>query len=191
MQTPVTNYESPTKVFLLSTELALKANMEYVHEIMDADVAIKSYHLIWNDTERWKRIIFHLGDLNSFMAFCGATGKFIVGSGFEEIVYQSNLCTSRSLNAVLSGKHYNRGWWVDENCSEALEILFIKYFLIQKYCLIQNNKRKLSMKVKREGFNGEFGSTKQFCLKYVEMVETLQQLHFALNTNSLSLKLQP
>ena len=47
------------------------------------------------------------------------------------------------------------------------------------------------MKVKRKGFNGEFGSTKQFYLKYVEMVETLQQLHFALNTNSLSLKLQP
>ena len=129
MQTPITNYETPTKVFLLSTELALKANMEYVHEIMDLGAAIKSYHLIWNDTERWKRIIIQLGDLNSFMAFSGVTGKFIVGSGFEEIVYQSNLCTSRSLNAVLSGKHYNGGWWDDENCSETLEILFIKKFL--------------------------------------------------------------
>ena len=44
--------------------------------------------------------------------------------------------------------------------------------------------------VKRKELNGEFGSTTQFWFKYVEMVETLQQFHFALNTNNLSLKLQ-
>ena len=44
--------------------------------------------------------------------------------------------------------------------------------------------------VKRKGLNGEFGSTMQFWLKYVEMIETLQQLHFAFNKNNLSLKLQ-
>ena len=63
------------------------------------------------------------------MAFFGVIGKFISGSGFEEIVYQSDLCTSGSLNAVLSGKHYNRCWWVHENFSEALERLFIKKLL--------------------------------------------------------------
>ena len=99
IQTPITNYE--TKVFSLSTELALKANMEYVHVIVGVGAAIKAYHLIWNDPERWKRIIIHLGDFHSFMAFFGVIGKFISGSGFEEIVYQSDLCTSGSLNAVL------------------------------------------------------------------------------------------
>ena len=44
--------------------------------------------------------------------------------------------------------------------------------------------------VKRKGLNGEFGSTTQFWLKYVEMVKILQKFHFALNTNNLSLNLQ-
>ena len=35
------------------------------------------------------------------------------------------------------------------------------------------------------GLNGEFGSTMQFWLKYVEMIETLLQFHFALKTSNL------
>ena len=34
-----------------------------------------AYHLIWNDSERWKRIIIHLGDLHSFTAFLGVIGN--------------------------------------------------------------------------------------------------------------------
>ena len=52
IQTPITNHKTLKKVFLLSAELALKANMEYVHVIMDVGAAIKAYHLIWNDPER-------------------------------------------------------------------------------------------------------------------------------------------
>ena len=88
--------------------------MEYVHVIMDVGAAIKAYHLIWNDPERWQRIIIHLGDFDSFMAFFSVIGKLISGSGFEKTVYQSDLFTSYSLNAVLSGKHYNRCWWAHE-----------------------------------------------------------------------------
>ena len=77
IQTPITNDETLTKVFSLSTEFALKANMEHVHVIINVGAAIKAYHLIWNDPERWKRIIIHLGDFPSFMAFFGVIGKFI------------------------------------------------------------------------------------------------------------------
>ena len=97
---------------MLSTELALKANMEYVHVIMDVSAGIKAYHLMWNYPERWKLIIIHLDDFHIFIAFFSVIGKFISGSDFEEIVYQSNLCTSRSLNAALSGKHCTQCWWV-------------------------------------------------------------------------------
>ena len=43
---PITNYKTPIKVLLLSTELALKANMEYGHVIMDVGAAIQAYHLM-------------------------------------------------------------------------------------------------------------------------------------------------
>ena len=111
-------------------------------------------------------------------------GIFIAGSGFEEIICQSSLCTSGSLNVVLSAKHYNRCWWVDENFSESLEMLFIKKFLpehcdtVQKLGSVEHpvdieqlldDADVISCitkyeKVKRKGFNGESGSTTQFWL---------------------------
>ena len=37
--------------------------------------------------------IYNLGDFHAMMTFFGIIGTFISGSGFEEIVYQSGLCT--------------------------------------------------------------------------------------------------
>ena len=39
-------------------------------------------------------------------------GKFLSDSGFEDIVFQANLCTSGSLRGVISGTHYNKAWIV-------------------------------------------------------------------------------
>ena len=98
----------------------------------------------------------------------------------------------------MSGKHYSRCWLVHENFSEGLERLFINKFLpensdtIQKLGLVEhhvdieqflNDTGVISCitkyeEVKRKGLN-EFGSTTLFWFKYVEIVETLQQFHFA------------
>ena len=63
------------------------------------------------------------------MAFFGAIGKFEKGSGFEEITYQTDLCTSGNIGGVLSGNQYNRCRMVDEILNEALEHLFLKEYL--------------------------------------------------------------
>ena len=82
--------------------------MRYTHVIFDLGAAIKGFHVIWNQKGHWKDIIIHLGDFHAFMAFFGCVGKYITGSGFEEVAFQSGLCTSGSITSVLSGKHYNR-----------------------------------------------------------------------------------
>ena len=56
-------------------------------------------------------------------------GAIINGSGFEEVVYQSKVCTSGSLRGVLHGTHYNRAWSVHRVMSETLERIFVKRFL--------------------------------------------------------------
>ena len=53
-------------------------------------------------------------------------GKIIQGSGFEEIVYESGICTSGGLKGVLNGKHYNRSFLIHECFAEAIERLFVK-----------------------------------------------------------------
>ena len=67
-------------------------------------------------------------------------GKVLEGSGFEEIVLESGLCASGSLNGVMSGKHYNRALNVHRVYLEAMERLLMKPFLL-KICASQNWKK--------------------------------------------------
>ena len=90
VQTPMTIYGTQTKVFQKSNKLAMQA-----YKIIGVGVAMQAYHLIWNKPEKWKRVIIHLGNFHSFMAFFGVIEKFSAG-GFEDIVYQSNPRTSSS-----------------------------------------------------------------------------------------------
>ena len=63
------------------------------------------------------------------MEFFITIGKFVVGSAFEEVVYQAGLCTSGGIKGVLSGNHYNRSWMVHESLAEAIDRLFCEAFL--------------------------------------------------------------
>ena len=46
--------------------------------------------------------------------FFAVIGKLIAGSGFEDIVYEANMCTFGGMKGVLSGKHCNESWIVHE-----------------------------------------------------------------------------
>ena len=97
-----------TKTFETSQNLSKQTNLKYVHIILDLGAAIKAFYVIWNQNENWKNMIIHLGDFHSFMAFFGCVGKYVTGSGFEEVLFQLGLGTPGSMTGVLSGKHYNR-----------------------------------------------------------------------------------
>ena len=81
--------------------------MRYTRITLDVGVAIKAFHVVWNDKDQWNDIIIHLGDFHAFIPFFGSIEKFVTGSGLE-IVYKAGLCTSESMNGLLSEKHYNR-----------------------------------------------------------------------------------
>ena len=71
-------------------------------------------------------------------------GSIVRGSGFEDIVFQSGLCTSGSLQGVLAGSHYNRGWTVHNAMSEALERLLMSRFLNEKNPVVPESLVNLS-----------------------------------------------
>ena len=58
----------------------------------------------------------------------GVVGSLISGSEFEDIIHQSGLCSSGSLNGVISASHYNRCWNVHSHLAEALERLLFERF---------------------------------------------------------------
>ena len=100
IQKPITEYATFFEMFRQSRELARKANMKYTHITLDIGAAIKAYHVIWNDPNLWSDIIIHLGDFHAMNAYFGAIGTFVSGSGFEDILFQTRLCSAGSLNGV-------------------------------------------------------------------------------------------
>ena len=86
-----------------SQKLARASKMKYTHITVDAEVAAKFYHIIWNNPVKFNDILIHPGDFHGMMEFFSIIGKIIQGSSFEDIVYQAGFC----INGVLTGKHHN------------------------------------------------------------------------------------
>ena len=77
IETPITDYVTFVKMFMISRKLAEQSNMLYTHITLDVGAAIKAYHVIWNNPTAWSSdIVIHLGDFHAMMAFFGVIGKF-------------------------------------------------------------------------------------------------------------------
>ena len=77
----------------------------------------------------FSNIVLHLGDFHYMKELFGIVGTLVKSSGFEKIISQAGVCSTGSLNGVLSGSHYNRGWTVHTAMTEALERLSLELFL--------------------------------------------------------------
>ena len=210
ISTPITKYSTIIEIFHQSRMLAKQSNMSYTHITFDVGAAIKAFHVVWNNPDTWSDIIIHLGDFHAMMAFFGVIGRFVEGSGFEDVLFQAGLCSSGSITGVMSGKHYNRCWLVHEAFSEALERLFIEQYLpnipekvgefAQGFPESMSLRNILSDDIVKEYanqyqtqkakcLNGEFGKTPQFWAKYMELVDRQQKLHYSINTNDYNLRM--
>ena len=73
-------------------------------------------------------VLVRMGVFHITCSYLGALGKRLCCSGFEEILVESGICASGSINKVMSGKHYNRAMRVHKLTLEALERLLLKTF---------------------------------------------------------------
>ena len=55
--------------------------MKYVHIIMDCGAAMKMFHVLFNNPDKYSNVIVHLGDFHSMQAFFDVIGRFISCSG--------------------------------------------------------------------------------------------------------------
>ena len=120
---PVTSFST------IYQKLCREANMPFVNVTLDCGAAVNAFKLVWNYPDIFDNVVIHLGDFHFMKEIFSILGLLINGSGFEEIVFPSGLSTSRSLNGVIAGSHYNRCWKVHEQFAEALELLLYRRFL--------------------------------------------------------------
>ena len=158
-------------------------------------------------------MIIHLGDFHAMQELFGIIGKIVTGSGFEDVLYQAELCTSGGIKGVLSGKHYNRAWKVHECFSESLHRLLLeresKSLTIStelanliKKVNDRNSCQKLSehedftnfieqfQVIKNQYLNGERGKTAQYWTYYMTLVQLVQDLHYSINVNDFYLRIK-
>ena len=145
------------------------------------------------------------------MEFFSTTGKFVAGSGFEEVVYQAGLCTSGGIKGVLSGKHYNRSWMVHESFAKAIDRLFCEASLPAitedlEHVVKKNVSEQIIDDVtetipftdyeqryeslKSCCMRGEFGKTPQSWMTYQKAIDRQHKFHFSINTNDFDLRLK-
>ena len=116
-------------------------------------------------------------------------------SGFEDIVFQSGVCTSGSLQGVLLGSHYNRGWTVHNAVSEALERLLLQRFLYDENIDLPSVDASEEMRnfvARYERFqvnirNGNKGKTAQFWMFYLDLIRAQLIAHTSAQENNIDM----
>lgn len=136
-----------------------------------------------------------MGPLHIMMAYFKAVGKIIIDCGLSNIMVQSNLLASGSVNGFLEGKHFNRYKRLHPLMGLGLQILHFKSFLELKNTTITDQILEeitrlqtspiSSFKIeneeleellneyniyKQQTLNGEFGKTPQFYVMYINLI---------------------
>ena len=195
--------------------LAKSVNMPHLNVFLDVGAAMNACKLVWNYPDKFSNVLVHLGDFHFMKEIFNVVGTMIDGSGFDDIIFQANLCSSESLASVINGSHYNRCWRVDEPFAEALERLLMERFIDYKQLAIPEtviaftesiqvkdndetvvndqgiqafHRQYLEFRERRRV--GDFGRTAQFWVAlYLDIIEVLHMIHNAVQINDFDLRM--
>ena len=105
---PITDNATVKHVLKISQEASAAVGLAYTIITLDLAAAKKAYEILWTYPDRFHNVIIQLGAFHMACALISSTGKYMKGSGFEEVVVQSAVCASGSVKKVMNGKHCNR-----------------------------------------------------------------------------------
>ena len=210
---PVTEFATIFKYLSYMQTLAKSVNMPYVNVFLDVGAAIDAFKLVRNYPDKLSNVFIHLGDFHFMKEIFNVLGTLIDGSGFNDILFQANLCTSESLDSVIKGSLYNRCWRIHEPFAEALERLLMEKFVDNRQLPIPEKIIAYTKFIETKGDEdiledetvkgflrdysqfrercrtGQFGKTVQFWVTfYLDVVEVLHMIHTAVQTNNFDLR---
>jgi hypothetical protein len=212
---PITEYATVQQCLMTSLEVSKCLNQKYTFVTMDLAAAKIAYDIIWDSKDKCSTVVLNLGPFHIMCSYMGALGKMMAGSGFEDVLIQSGLCASGSIDQVMSGKHYNRAIRVHQRMLEAVERMLMEAFththsstgmstFIEKMSMLPDypNAESFSCTLSDNDFvdlsdqyedfknkvrQGQLGKTAQFWVSYCDCVWTLLRFQLAVKMNDLSL----
>ena len=209
---PITDYSTVLECIVRSVMVSQELNQAYTFVTMDLAAAKIAYDIQWENAERFSKVVINLGAFHTMCSFMGSIGKFMAGSGFEEIIIEAEVCASGSIEKVMSGKHYNRAMRIHQHMNDALERMLPTEFIaktgnddIKNAPAIAELSASPSLdnlldavqndgciefidsynKFKDEVRQGRLGKTAQYWLAYSDCVWTLMRFHRSIKENDL------
>ena len=141
---PITQAATVQQCLVTSQAVSKKLDQKYTFVTFDLAAAKLAYSVIWSNPSRFSDVYIHLGAFHIICCFLGAVGRMMIGSGFEEIVIESGICSSGSIDQVLSGKHYNRALRVHQLMAIALDKLLLQEF-VERTCYDTSQLQELQL----------------------------------------------
>ena len=128
VNSPITENAAIQHIIELSQAASREMQPQYTVLTFDLGVAKKAYEILWQNPNIFSDVLVKMGVFHITCSYFGALGKRLCCSGFEEILVESGICASGSINKVMSGKHYNRAMRVHKLTLEELERLLLEKF---------------------------------------------------------------
>ena len=199
VNSPITENATVQHIINISRDATKLVGQNVTIITCDLAVAKKAYALVWQNPVNYSDVVIRLGVFHTLCSAFGTIGKRMNGSGITEVILESGICASGSVNKVMSGKHYNRALRVHKLVLEALERLLLEFFEKSSETEIVDEEAVrllglLSANPSRENLNqvlannecnafysaynnfkdsirrGEYGATPKFWLSYMDMI---------------------
>ena len=171
INSPITENKTVMHTIKLSEEVTASVKQEYTFITYDLAAAKKAYGILWAYTDRFHNVITRLGEFHMSCAYIGGMGKLVKGCGVEEVVLESGICASGSIEKVMNGKHYNRVRRVFRTVVDALEHLCWENFLKVNNLNIGKEEMELLAKLSKDPTNDNI----QNFVKHAKCVTLLAQ----------------
>lgn len=128
-----------------SVEIADKLNLETVVLVMDQAIYSKAQMIRWGNAQFMERLVIRLGAFHTAMSFLACLGKRFRDAGLQDILIESEIVATGSVNGVLTGKHYNRAVRSHKLMSDALQRMRLETYL---HSLAEDDANKVEQLIK-------------------------------------------
>ena len=91
-----------------SVEMATQLGLSDTVVVLDQAIYAKALEVVWRKKAEFKSVVLRMGSFHITCTFLAVIGKRFEDSGLRDLLLESGLVGTGSLNGVLGGKHYNR-----------------------------------------------------------------------------------
>lgn len=112
-----------------SIQIADKLELEAIVIVMDQAIYSKAQLIRWKNAQFMKKLVIRLGAFHTAMSFLGCIGKRFGDAALQDVLIESEVVATGSMNGVISGKHYNRAVRSNKLMSGALHRMRLQAFL--------------------------------------------------------------